>query len=432
MRHVSAPRAAWRTLVETGGRPSRPFGVLDVGSHKLCCYIARREAKGRFQLLGVGHQAAEGFSGGDLVDAAAAEAAVRAVVDEAEQQADERLDEIALVFAGGEPASGYVQVEVDLDGRPVLGRDIVMTLGHAARHATAEGYAVIHGIPLGHRLDGGPEVRDVTHMLGRKLTVRAHLVGVRERPLTQLIGCLGRCHLRTTAVFVAPYAAGLACLTRDEAERGVLVVDCGARTTSLAVFDRGRLAFVAAVPQGAEHLTDELQAKLGVARATAERLKNVHAAVVWRSCDAFDTVEVQPLGAASPSDTIELPRGRLTEIVRPVSEALLGAVAGQLRRAPETVRGAAHRGVVLTGGGAQQEGFLELASEMLGTGARLGRPRVLDGWNEPPLAAASGGLALAAGHDGGLGYAVQRPTGGPLGRPLSSLSQWLRESLGVA
>jgi cell division protein FtsA len=428
---ASARDPAWRSLLAAAGRGGRPFGVLDVGSRKLCCYVARQRPAGTFELLGAGHQAADGFTGGEVVDAAAAEAAVRAVVDEAERQADERLTEVTLVFAGGEPASGYLQVEVALDGRAVSRRDIHMALRHAARHATADGFAIIHAVPLAHRLDGGPEVRDATGMLGRRLTVRAHLVGVRARPLHQLTGCLERCHLRPTTALAAPYAAALACLERDEAERGVMVLDCGARTTSLAIFQRGRLHYVAAVPQGAEHLTDELQAKLHVTRATAERLKNVEASVVPRSCDAFDAVEISPIGAASPADTVEVPRERLTEILRPLSQALLGAVAEQLRQAPATAQAAARRGLVLTGGGAQQEGLLELASEMLGTGARLGRPSVLDGWCAPPVAAASGGLALAAGRDGGLGYTVERSARGPVGRPFESLSQWLRESLGV-
>lgn len=426
------PLPAWCALLGGQPRTSRPFGVLDVGSRKLCCYIARRRDLATFELLGAGHQAAEGFSGGEVTDAAAAEAAVRAVVDEAEREAEERLHELALVFAGGEPASGYLQVEVDLEGRAVRRRDVLMALRHAAAEATADGFAVVHGVPLSHRLDGGPEVRDATGMIGRRLLVRAHLVGVRERPLAQLGDCLARCHLRTTTALAAPYAAGLACLTRDEAERGVLVVDCGGRTTTLAVFHRGRLAYVAAVPQGAEHLTDELQARLNVTRATAERLKNLEAAVLWRSCDPFDVVDITPLGTAGHGETIEVPRRRFTEILRPLCEALLAAVAEQLRRAPEPIRAAARHGLVLTGGGAQQDGLLELASETLGVGARLGRPTVLDGWHDPPVAAASGALALAAGHDGGLGYTAKRPGGGPLGRSFESIGQWLRESLGVA
>ena len=427
----SGTTMAWTTLLDQGARNSRAFGVLDVGSHKLCCYIARIDGRGRLDLLGAAHQAADGFAGGEVVDAAAAEAAIRSVVDVAEQDAQERLDEITVVFAGGELSSGYVRVEVGLDGQPVRRRDVLMALAHAADHAPADGFAIAHALPLGESIDRGPEVRDSTGLPGKRLTVRTHLVGVRRRPLDQLAVCLERGHLRLATIYAAPYASALACLTKDEAERGAMVVDLGARTTTLAVLQHGRLQYVAAVPQGGDHLTDELAHRLAIPRTTAERIKNIETSVVWRSCDSFQTIELTPLGAER-GDVIEVPRRRLFDLLRPLAEALMGAVVEQLRQAPEAVRGAARRGVVLTGGGAQQDGMVELAAEMLGGGARLGRPAVLDGWVEPQMAAASGGLALAAGADGGIGYVPSKAVAGPLGKPFESLGRWLRESLGVA
>ncbi|MFW5679356.1 MAG: cell division protein FtsA [Pseudomonadota bacterium] len=429
---VYRPIRAWTLLLDRRARASRPFGLLDVGSRKLCCYIARLDGKGRFELLGAGHQAADGFVSGEVVNAAAAEAAMRAVIDEAERMADERLRRIAVTFAGGAPASGYVKVEVALDGRPVSRRDVSEALRHGAEAMTADGFSILHAVPLGLRLDGGPEVHDVTGVPGRRLTVRAHLVGVAERPLAQLAGCLERCHLDLDTVVVAPYAAGLACITKDEAERGVVVVDCGARTTSLAAFHGGRLQFVGAVPLGAEHLTDELAAQLNVSQATAERLKNLDASVEWRTCDSVDTIDITPLDAVTAMDTVELPKRRLTEILRPISETILRGIDEQLRTAPEIVQQVARRSVVLTGGGALQEGLIDLAMQALNAGGvRLGRPDVLDGWSDPPVAAASGGLALVAGDDGGIGYAAKRRAPSALGRPFERVGQWLRESLGV-
>ncbi|TVQ39803.1 MAG: cell division protein FtsA [Geminicoccaceae bacterium] len=426
------PPRMWTGLVERRLRAGRPFGLLDVGSRKLCCYIVRLGTSGRFELLGAGHQAADGFEAGEVVNAAAAEAAMRAVIDEAERMADERLRRIAVTFAGGAPASGYVKVEVSLEGRPVTRRDVTEALRHAGEAMTADGFSILHAVPLGLALDGGPEVRDVTGVPGRRLTVRAHLVGVAERPLRQLGGCLERCHLELETVVVAPYAAALACITKDEAERGVMVVDCGARTTSLAVFHHGQLQFVAAVPFGADQLTDELAACLNVSQATAERLKNLDASVEERACDAIETVEITPLDAFSSLDTVEVPKRRLTDILRPVSTAILEAVSDQLIHAPVAVQAAARRGVVLTGGGAQQEGLIDLAMQVLSaSGVRIGRPDVLDGWSDPPAAAASGALALVAGHDGGIGYAPKRPQPSALGKPFERVGQWLRESLGV-
>ncbi len=422
---------AWMNVVEQGSRHSRPFGVLDVGSCKLCCYIAQINGDGRLRLLGAAHQAADGFAAGEIVDAAAAETAIRAIVDDAECDAQERLDEIAVVVADGALSSGYVKVEVTLNGAAVRRREVLLALRQAAVQAPARGFAIAHAVPMGESIDDGPELRDSTGLTGRRLVVRAHLVGMRARPLEQLAACLARGHLRLGGVYAAPYAAALGCVGRDEADRGALVIDLGGRTTTLAVLQHSRLHYVGAIPQGADHLTDELVQRLAIPRTTAERLKNLEASVVWRACDAFETIELMPLGAAGGNDLVEIQRRRLTELLRPLAQALFGAVTEQLRQAPEQARLAARRGVVLTGGGAQQEGMIELAAEVLGCGVRLGRPTVLDGWSEPQMAAAGGALALAAGFDGNIGYAPARGAAGPMRRPIERLGQWLRESLGV-
>ena len=76
----------WQRLLTNYRRPHRnaPFGLLDIGSSKLCCYIVRTRGDEGFVLLGRGYQAAEGFQAGEVIDAEAAEASMLAVVNEAE------------------------------------------------------------------------------------------------------------------------------------------------------------------------------------------------------------------------------------------------------------------------------------------------------------------------------------------------------------
>ena len=76
---VATGSSAWHRLVGNGpwGRAGS-FGLLDVGSSKLCCYIVK-PARG-LRLLGRGYQLAEGLRAGDIVDAEAAETSVLAVL----------------------------------------------------------------------------------------------------------------------------------------------------------------------------------------------------------------------------------------------------------------------------------------------------------------------------------------------------------------
>ncbi len=83
------------------GAPSakrtRSLTVLDIGSSKVCCIIARlrpREESAhlpgrthRIEVLGIGHQKSRGIKSGVIVNLDAAEQAIRLAVDAAERMA---------------------------------------------------------------------------------------------------------------------------------------------------------------------------------------------------------------------------------------------------------------------------------------------------------------------------------------------------------
>ena len=99
-----ASASAWSGLVGKGPwRRGHPFGVLDVGSSKICCYIARPRPGQGVHLLGRGYHLADGLKAGEVVDAEAAESSVLAAVHEAEQRSGETLREIVLAIGGGRP-----------------------------------------------------------------------------------------------------------------------------------------------------------------------------------------------------------------------------------------------------------------------------------------------------------------------------------------
>src|SRR5690349_6769112 len=140
---------AWHKLVGHGPwRRGQPFGVLDVGSSKLCCYIAKPRPGQGAQLLGRGYQLAEGLKGGEIVDAEAAEASVLAALHEAEQQSGETLREIWLGVGCGRPESTFVRVESALHGRSVTDTDLQLLLDRARRESSTPQREVLHAIPV--------------------------------------------------------------------------------------------------------------------------------------------------------------------------------------------------------------------------------------------------------------------------------------------
>jgi cell division protein FtsA len=430
---MNAPIApAFARLIGTGpwGRGS-PFGVLDVGTAKLCCYIVRPRSSRGLQLLGRGYQLAEGLKAGEIVDADAAEASILAALHEAEQQAGEVLREIVVAVSGGRPQSSYVRVALDLHGRAVSASDAALLLDRARRAVATPEREVVHAVPLEITIDDGRPLRDPCGMSGQKLEIVAHLVTVSGPVLRNVLACLERCHVTAKGAVCASYAAGFACLAEDEIERGCLVLDLGGGTTGLAHFAGGGLVLVDQVPYGGDHVSGDLAYGLSTSRAHAERIKNLYGSVQFRACDDSTRIEVPQLGDHADLPTGEVARTRVTEIVRARVEEILQLVQERLREHEELLDARPPRSLVLTGGGSQVEGIEDLAQELFGLPARRGRPSALHNAtgreDSPCCAAATGAVGLTLGDDGGLGWSQQVEVSF-LSNRLARLGQWFKEN----
>ena len=421
-RRVAGARAAGRT---------GPVAVLDVGTTKLCCYIARLQPDNGFMLLGRGYQVAEGMKAGEIVDAEAADAALRAVLQEAEEEAGETLREIVLTLSGGRPASRLVRIEGTLASRPICDEDLRQLMERARQEVAVEGRAVLHVLPVEVSVDGGRPLRDPRGLLGERMEMLTHVATVGAQPLQNILAALERCHLEVRGVVAASYAAGIGCLTEEELDRGCLLVDMGGGTTDLALFAGSRLTCLDQVPYGGDHVTGDIAYVLRTGMVHAERIKNLYGAVQWRSCDDSERIVVPMIGDHVDLPTGEIARTSLTQIIRARVEETLQMVRERLGNILALKELRPPRSIVLTGGASQIEGADELAQEMFAMPVRLGRPCLVEGphgvEDQACCASVSGALALAAGGDGGLAWSetLEMPI---MTRGFRRFGLWLRQN----
>lgn len=407
-----------------------PLAVLDFGTSKMCCFIARPRPSRGFALAGRGYQVADGLKAGEIVDAEAVDASLRAVLHEAEEQAGETLRDIVVTLSGGTPRSTHVRVSSNLGGRAVGEDDLLRLMRRAHDEVENEQRAVAHVLPLEVTIDGGRPLRDPRGMSGQRLEMLAHVVSLRAQMLRDVLAALTRCHLEVKGVAIASYAAGFGCLTEDELERGCLLLDMGGGTTGISHFAGGRLALVDQVPYGGDHVTADLAFGLSTSRQHAERVKNLYGGVLWRACDDNQRIQVPQIGDHDRLPTGDFPRTRLTQIARARVEEIFGLVRERLRRSEELLKACPPRNIVLTGGASEIEGAEELAQEVFRLPARIGRPDPAAGVGAdigPCCTSVVGALALTAGDDGGLAWSETRARP-PLVQKLARVGQWLRQN----
>jgi cell division protein FtsA len=380
------------------GARSGVFGVLDIGSTKIVCIIARIEGDHAPRALGFGWQRARGVKAGNIVDLADAEQAIRAAVGQAEEMADTQLRGAIVNLSCGQPASRQQQVQWPIGGRAVTEADLRAILQDGQRRGAEDGRETVHGFPLGFTVDATPGADDPRGMICDTLLARLHLVDAAQPSLRTLGSCLLRCDLDIEELVSAPFAAGLATLVEDEKQLGATVIDMGGGTTTLAVFADGHVLHTAQLPVGGWNVTNDLARGLSTPLAHAERLKTLHGGVLGAPGDDKEWLPV-PLVGEVEEQIARIPRAMIVGIIAPRLEETMELVRDRLAAAglmPEQ-----GRRVVLTGGASQLVGVRELAARVLDRQVRLGRPHPVRGLPEaasgPAFAAPLGLLAWAAG-----------------------------------
>ncbi|WP_341705000.1 cell division protein FtsA [Ferrovibrio sp.] len=402
------------------------IAALDVGSSKVCCFIARADA-GTLRVIGIGHQLSRGLRNGNVIDMDGAEQSIRAAVETAERMCGETIRDVYVSINAGNPQSLTVGVEVAIDGHEVTEHDVGLVLDQGRRHEHPGDREVIHSIPVGYTIDGSRGIKDPRGMACERLGVNMHIITAGAGPLRNLSTCVARGHLRIAGRVVAPFAAGLACLVEDEMDLGVTLIDMGGGTTSLAVFYDGQLVHVDVVPLGGAHVTNDIARGLSTPLAHAERLKTLYGTVLPSPSDDTETIDVPQVGETDEHAHNQVPRSILTGIIKPRLEETLEQVRERL--AQSGFEKLAGRRVVLTGGASQLQGVRELAARILDKQVRLGRPIRVGG-----LAEATGGPAFSA-CAGLLSYAQQQgaermirlpePEPAPHGA-IARIGRWLR------
>ncbi len=421
-------------------RRAATLAVLDVGTSKIACLIARLAPAGevapedwrthRIRVVGIGHQRSLGMKHGLVVDMDEAERAIRLTVDAAERMAGLQVEHVIVTASGGRLASEHFAAKRTIGGREVAEADIHRVLEASAGRHLHRGRVAIHSLPTGFSLDGVSGIREPKDMVGDELGVDLHVATCDQAAVRNLMLAVERAHLVVEGMAAAPYAAGLAVLEPDEAEMGVVVVDMGAGSTSLAVFARGEMMHLDAVTLGGNHVTMDIARGLDARLADAERLKTFHGSAISSSSDERETVSFEHVGESGPYKA-HAPKSHLVRIIRPRIEETFEFLRDRLARAG--FPSSPNRRIVLTGGACQLTGAPECARRILGGQVRVGRPIGVEGLPEParsPAFAAAAGLLVypqVAGREYFEAHRGERFAAGTDGY-MSRVGRWLKES----
>lgn len=377
-------------------KPERYHVAIDIGSSKIGVLIGQRSDGGVVEVVGKGYAPNRGTRKGNIVNVDATVEALKQATEEAEVMAGVEVSRAWVGVAGSDIRSvnSRGMVTVSRKDREITAQDIERVLEAAQSAALPSDREILHAIPQEFLVDEQGGIRDPLGMLGSRLEVTVHLVTGNVTRTKTLLTCVNRAGIEVAELVFEPLATAEAVLTEDERELGVLLLDLGSGTTEYALFMDGEVQHSSVLPVGAGHFTNDLAMVLRTPFAEAERIKIKNGCCLGSLVTAEEGVAVPSVAGGAPR---VVPKRELAEILQPRAEELLELIKNDLAKHgyDETLRG----GVVLTGGGAQLDGLLEMSEQIFDSSVRYGLPQGLGGLvdviSSPTWSTASGMLRYA-------------------------------------
>ncbi len=342
----------------------------------------------KLRVIGVGEAPSAGVRKGAITDPDAATQAISHALDAAERSSGVEIDSALLTLSGRhiQSRSSQAVVSVTSRGGVVGSSDLNRVLEGARNVPELEGQEVVHLIPREYQVDAKSGLRDPRGAQGARLSVDAELVLASSAHLAALVDCVHAAGLRIDDVVVQPLASAEGVLRDQELEAGVAVIDVGAGTTNIAIFQGGTIRRVLVLPVGGQNVTNDLATGLRCDQDEAEVLKCRHG-----HCDPAQVLpeEMITLVGSSHVGAEEVPRRWLAEIIEPRAREMARLIGQALDdESPGLSK------LVVTGGGFRLRGFAAAVHQILEMPVRLAVPEGLSGLADqlgmPEHAAAAG------------------------------------------
>jgi cell division protein FtsA len=376
--------------------------ALDVGSAFVRALICERDENGVLKIIGASVKPSTGLRKGVVVNIEATLHSVREAIEDAEMMAGNQVEDCWVGIGGnhinGLNSRGVVgisQKKRDSKEREISQEDIDRVIEAAKAVVIPTDRQILKVIPQNYKVDDQKGIRDPLNMLGIRLECEVHIITCDITGGRNLIKCVNRAGFRVPDLILQTLAAGRAVITQEEMDLGVVLVDLGAGTTDVLVYVDGTPYSTYTIPAGGAQVTGDISIIANITFDNAEKIK-IDAGCCWDEfLDDEEDVIVPGVGGRAP---IKIPRSQILKIIKPRMEELFKMVKQHLDSL--SLSRYLGGGVVLTGGGAQLHGVVELANNILRLPSRLGTPiptKDLEGLAEEyrtPAYATVVGLAL--------------------------------------
>ncbi len=345
---------------------------LDIGTAYIRAVTGQYNPQdNNFYIVGCGEVPSAGISKGIIISIEDAISSITACLEQAERMIGSPIERVFVGISGfhiiAQESKGVITVS-RANGE-IREDDVERAIAAAQTVATPPNYEILHVIPKDFAIDNQTGIKDPIGMTGIRLEVNTQIILGLSSQIKNLTKAVYRTGVEIDDLVLSVLANAESVLTKRHKELGVALVNIGESTTSVAIFEEGDLLTTAVLPLGSNHVTADIAIGLRTSLDTAEDIKLEYGQAVP---DLVNKREEINLSDFSDSEEDNISLKYISEIIQARMEEIFDMVDKELIKVDRS--GLLPAGVVITGGGAELPGVVEVAKARFRLPASLGYP----------------------------------------------------------
>jgi len=371
---------------------------LDIGSGTIkgICALRKKETE-QYEIYAKAEVASFGVRRGVVESPEKVAEKVRLLVQEMSHAINDKIQGACININGSRIFShGSKGNVVIAAANEIITEDDVNRAMEAARVISlTNNTEIIDVFPSQFIVDNEGGIKDPTGMKGTRLEADIMALCAFAPHKRYLTNAVLDADLEIYDIMASPIAASEAVLTPEQKETGVVLVDIGAGTTSMAVFEEGRLIHVAVFPLGSGNITNDIAIGLKIPVEKAEKIKKEFKfkrggakpkiKKSKKKNEEADLMEEEDLEISQNYKILE-------RIISLRVQEILTQVRDELKKIGKSA--SLPGGVVIVGGGAKMHGIIDNAKRILALPCQIGKPRGFLGLDPDPSLAVLCGLIM--------------------------------------
>lgn len=345
------------------------YSSVDIGSDAIKVVVCELY-KGKLNLLAASSVKSKGIKKGLITDFEKASISVKKAINEVEAMLGIKIKKVIAsipsYFAEFLVVKGNIKITSE-DG-VITGEDVVAVLQNAMQEKVTAGKEIVTVLPIDFKIDDKEGIKDPKGLVGRDLSARAIVAATPKKNIYSVVSLMDSIGIEIVDISLNSIGNGYAFRTKDMEEQIGTIIDIGAETTTVALYNKGVIVKSSIIAMGSKNIDNDLAYIYKVDLDQACKIKEKFALAHKKYANASEVYE-----AKIEDETIKINQFETSEIVMSRIEEILTLARKEIGIL--TNRNMDY--VIITGGTSNMAHFDYIAEDIFGKDVIVGNIKLI-------------------------------------------------------